>query len=450
VGHWLSDQPDLDGPSNLTGAKISAWVFTPGGQWTFLPGQGTGDGKLTVPDVPAGPFMLRLGRDYFASSSARSFDLDFLSLGRPSRPTARTPTSIALAFTGLAPWQSGDRLAYYAPAAPAADWTLDTRLQPAPAVGSTSVMATIDYGGVTWPTLVDGPGRGDEAWFNQLSTRSAGGATLLELTRALRTKDLKVVDGQAGMLTGALTEVPQTSTVKVELLVPDYVALTASVSPVAGQLSGSYDVVSMPGAERYGDYAGSGVLFTVFLSPSTPRVIVEGHYGNPYPAGWGSVTDLTLFYPVPFLIPGATSAAVGFGEIFSSEPTREVKAGPVRPPVTPVRDPKINGQSAFIETAGATANPLLTWSVPATGPANIYSVQIFRGVVVSGKATLESVALFHTEETSVRIPPDVLQFGESYFAEIRAEVGQGIRVTRPWMRPPRFAFATCLSARFTP
>src|SRR5262245_39225549 len=61
VGHWLSDQPDLDGPSNLASTKISAWALEPDGKWSFLPGQGTSDGKFTVPGVPAGSFLLRVG-----------------------------------------------------------------------------------------------------------------------------------------------------------------------------------------------------------------------------------------------------------------------------------------------------------------------------------------------------------------------------------------------------
>src|SRR5947207_330903 len=102
IGHWLSDQPDLDGPTNFSNSKINAWAPLPDGTWKFFPGQGTPDGKLTVPGVPAGPFLFRLGWDYFASSTARSFDLDFTSLGRPSRPTPKVrPTTISVVLTGL-------------------------------------------------------------------------------------------------------------------------------------------------------------------------------------------------------------------------------------------------------------------------------------------------------------------------------------------------------------
>jgi hypothetical protein len=88
VGHWLSDQPEFTAPSNFANAKVSAWVERDGG-WKFFPGQGTADGKLSVSDVPAGPFLFRLNENYFAASTMRDFDLDFTSLGRRDRPAPR-------------------------------------------------------------------------------------------------------------------------------------------------------------------------------------------------------------------------------------------------------------------------------------------------------------------------------------------------------------------------
>jgi hypothetical protein len=450
VGHWLSDQPELANPSNFANAKVSAWVERDG-EWKFFPGQGTADGKLSVSDVPAGPFLFRLNENYFAASTERDFDLDFTSLGRPDRPAPKIrPTPLTVALTNLQPWQASDRVDYYAPGAPSAEWGLQRRLTPALGPGASSVVGSGDWGTLTWNTLIDGPGKGDEAWFTQLSSRPSNpGTALLGLTRVFHSRDLKVIDGQPVMVTGAMTEVPQTSAAHVELPVADLDALAATISPAARRGDTYYEVLALPGGERFGEFGAAALL--VATLPALPVSLkVDSSYGDPYPPAWIRLGHLVVNYNVPVLIPGATAAVTVNAQIFRRDVASAATGGSFGAEVSPVREPKINGMSAFTDATGVSANPVLSWSGPATGKGPLYMVELLHARVANGKAVFDSIAYLYTADTSIRIPPDVLQFGESYVARILARTGEGITVNRPWMWPAKIAHSQCVTARFSP
>jgi hypothetical protein len=450
-GRWLNSGTDLVVPVNHASTKVAVWSHA-GGGWSYLPGKGAADGSLSVPGVPAGPFVLTFFGNYFASSTERAFQLDYYRLGRPDHPAPKLrPTTLTLDLSGLRAWQAKDRLEYFAPNAPSADWVLASKLAPALVEGATGVQGSLDWGGLQWNALIDGPGHADMAWFVQLST-SAGdqGAIYQTATRALASSNVKVVDGQPVTVAGAMLELPASQSIDVEFPVPDYAALGQAVSPVAGHSAGYYVVVTFPGASRVGYDSGAGDLFMVGADAETPSLKLKASYGNPYPPGWGTIANVSFAYPVPVLIPGASNRVSVPAIIHSSDLVSRLGTGRASPFVTPVLEPKINGQPAFNEIVHATATPAISWQPPATGKPTLYTIDVLHARLAGGTATLESVAMLYTEDTHFDLPPDVLQFGESYVLRIRAMVGDGLSVTTPWAWPAHIGWAECVTARLSP
>ena len=404
-GRRLTEGPDTVVPLDHSSNKIAVWSKA-SGSWSYFPGKGGADGSLNVPDVPPGPFVLTFSGNFFASSSMRSFQLDYFRLGRPDHPAPRLkPTTLTLELDGLRAWQATDRLEYFAPNAPSAEWAIQTRLAPALAPGATAIRASGDWGTLRWNALIDGPGKGDVAWFVQL-TSSPGdqGVTYRTATKAFISSTVKVVDGQPVLVSGALLDVPQTEPIDVELPLPEYAALARAISPVAGAMNGYYEVLTFPGAARVGYDTGAAVLFNLEITPQTPALKVTGRYGNPYPASWGRVANMRLYFNVPVLIPGASMPAQVTAVVHASDDVTRLAAGKAGTFVTPVREPMLNGQPAFVEQPHVTATPTISWEAPAMGQPDLYVVRILRARLAGGTAVMESVAALYTEETHFDVP----------------------------------------------
>jgi len=108
-----------------------------------------------------------------------------------------------------------------------------------------------------------------------------------------------------------------------------------------------------------------------------------------------------------------------------------------------VQAPRINGLDAFVSHGGVGNTPLLSWSAPALGSANAYSVSLWNGQQNLLMATIFS-------GTSLRVPPGPLN-GQEFVAVISAisapfySIDMAInRAGTPYYQ------ADCVTAAFTP
>ena len=448
---WVNNQGEMDVVPNLTDTKVAAWSLSPDGQYTFIAGHGGPDGHFQVPAVPAGPFLLRVGGSYLASSEGRDFDLTTVIAGRPDRARTTRPMTVSLALDGLEPWRTGDRLVYYAPPVLGAELNVQGKLVPTLAAGATTAMGVVDYSTFSDPYLLDGPGRGDEVWLMQQTLgTSPQGQPYLVTRKAVSSKAVTLVDGQPASLTATMTDVPAAETLAVDWPVPDYQALAAAVSPVATIAGGEYFIWAAPNHDRFGDISWGAHLVYTTAAADTPAQKFSVAYGDPYPAGWGRIGGMYMRYQVPVMVPGASTPGLFIARIFVNDTAAKFGAGPVHPVVTPPRDPKINGRSAYGEVLGASATPLISWSPPTVGPPEVYKLFLYRARVAAGRVLFDPLATFWTEDTNLRIPPDVLQFGESYVLLLEALVEDGVSVTKPFNRAVHRGFAHTVTARFSP
>jgi hypothetical protein len=206
---YVTDDNALPLPTDFANTPIGVWSLSRSGDWRYIPGSSTSDGKFSVPAVPGGRFVLKIGAGvYYASSTARSFDLSSAALGRADRVRAVTkPTTLSLELDGLGPWQPTDRLAFYAAGVGAFEGAIDGKITPSILDGAVRLEGTVDYMTFEDPQLVDGPGRNDDAWVVQLaSTMTEDKLPYLAASKVYRTRTLQQRDGRTAVLAGAFAD----------------------------------------------------------------------------------------------------------------------------------------------------------------------------------------------------------------------------------------------------
>jgi hypothetical protein len=393
---------------------------------------------------------MRFWNNYFAADTIRDFDLATYNAGRPVRARASRPMTLTLELSGLNPWTSGDRLVFYAPSVLATDFALHSKVVPTVVAGATGVMGVADYFTFGDPYLLDGPGRGDEAWLMQQSLlASPQGQRYLVTKRVASTKALKLVDGQPTTLTAAFTDVAQDKTLSVDWAVPEYAALAKSVNPAAYKMTGTLFVWAAPGHDKWGDTSWGAHTFLMGIGMDTPALKFTAAYGDPFPAAWGRLGGVYVYYQVPITIPGASTPGELTARIHFNDTAAKFNS-PIRPTLTPPRDPKIDGRNAFAEVLGTGATPLVSWSPPEVGTPEVYKLYLYRARVSEGRVLFDFLAVFYTDATSLRLPPDLLQFGESYVLIVEALIEDGVSVNKPFNRAVHRNFAQAITARFTP
>jgi hypothetical protein len=444
---WMGGPSERNQPADLTMTEIGVWTA----DGKYVAGHGEANGQARVDGVPVGPVMLRFGITY-VSADARSFDMSEVVLGGGTTSEVMTPTALNLTLTGLAPWQMGDRLILYVPAAGAFETNLTSRLTPAIAAGAAAITGQADYQTFQSAYGFDGSA-GDEAWLtHQAAQVSPEGVPYIAVQKALSTRSLKVVGGQPTSFTGALADVTSTKTAMLDWNIPALAALASAVSPTASAPHGYFHIVALPGGERYGAYTTAAPLLYVPLAPGSPSFRVKATYGDPYPASWGRLALARMWYVVPLSpLPGGTGA-VGVSTSITVEDTAAALVGhAIAPLITPPQNPTVNGRPAFGDTTGATLTPELAWSPPAMGKPDLYELRLGHGeVMANGAQAIPLVARFYTQSTKIRIPPGILKQGERYFVIIDAVMRDGLPVTRPWLSPVRTAKAPCVTGWFTP
>jgi hypothetical protein len=134
------------------------------------------------------------------------------------------------------------------------------------------------------------------------------------------------------------------------------------------------------------------------------------------------------------------------GGILVATTPAKASLGPIRPAVSPVLDPRVNGKSAFGPLSGISTTPTLSWHAPAIGTPAGYAVRVF-GV---SRGWSEFVATLVTAETSITLPPCILSPGNKYAFQITAIVADVAIVNYPWRLGSSFAIADVLTSEATP
>jgi hypothetical protein len=179
-------------------------------------------------------------------------------------------------------------------------------------------------------------------------------------------------------------------------------------------------------------------------------------YGNPYPASFARVGLALVQFRVRRAMPnpdgGTSSQASIFGLIRADEPLATMQLNPLRPAISPVQNPTLNGVSLFNDQSSVGDQPTIAWTPPSLGVPTHYQVA-FREMTLNGSITVRGpvFARIHTTATSVKVPPGILQPGRTYVIIIGARrmVGSDIQ-SRPFTLSFPDAVAETISGLIRP
>jgi hypothetical protein len=266
------------------------------------------------------------------------------------------------------------------------------------------------------------------------------------LARAWESSDAFVMRDGPSALSAHLGALP-TETLDVEWRRAAFASLGAEIHPDATSLSREGGVASLGAAPEHGALTPWGhVLRFPRQGLDHDERFVSLPYANPT---GGALFGYALeTWAVRYALGDAAQtvmAAVVSVEV-PYAPSSELV---LTPRVTPVRDLRIEEQSADSDSVGVGTTPLVRWSA-GTSPATSYVLALHEVSNVGGLTRIAHVGAILTTRTEARVPPGLLEEGRSYVLLVRAVHDAVSAEEHPFRRSLPHAVADRLSAFITP
>lgn len=415
------------------------------------------DGTYAIAGVPEGPHWVRLG-NRFVWTDQGFVDWCFDTFGRPDATFPTLATRLVLNAGNLAPWQTSDSLAWVVPqqgysfALPLADPAIAN----APRLGETALGA---FGFELGPaglfvSLLDAA-KGDIAYLNQLATlpavQSAGPVRVL--ARSMVLPPLTTADGTTTTVNSAFLDIAANAKLRLRFQRSAFGRHADAVFPGAVATANLVGVSAFALSPLFGTPADAYSLLEFNTLGGNDAEFGLLRYGNPFPAEWNRVIDGFVGFTRNYLAPGASVSepllrGLSVSQLLEAA-TRDDASVTLAPAVTPPRHPQINGKTLFANQLAVGTSPRLSWTAPDIGVPDRYFVRILELLAAGPRSQLRSTASFTTRETSMTVPPGVLQPGHVYVLTIAAT-----RTDAPLAQPNRnslpLAFATLMTAIVSP
>jgi hypothetical protein len=487
---------------------VAALVPQPDGSYKSLSGTPGANGTFEIPNVPPGYYWLKLGpRDtYWTSSSTFDVGSDvFVTATNPTAPTPST-THINLNFTSLDPMAAPglfqfDPLETFFPAY----WNL-TNPGSTTFSGGFGIGSNLDFSAIK------------SAFVRQYEPAAFGSMDGYVMGPSLTLSNLSLTTGGTNTISGALNPTVPTS-ISLSVKGSAWATLFDHISPTApSALGGGFflsaqpyipadgpnvsstkpiDLIWTSGNCTGGGFSSGG--FSAILTPSHPAnppltTDVETgavQYSDPFPSAWRRTFRVCQSASVAVPMPGGSTQ--NFNLINTQ--TTSLPTATVKPLVSAVQNPKINGADLF--TAGTIngAAVTLSWDPPAIGTPFGYTVAVMTpttspgdtlpvgtspgrtfpvgtspggtvigvigefpvgtspgGTIVGGVGTavFSPAATLSTAKTSMALPPDLLSTGKTYLFVITSVVdGKANMETSPHRSSLPIANAQLISAPIT-
>lgn len=392
-------------------------------------GVGAADGTFSIAGVPEGTFYLQLNDRYIVTSRS-SIDFGADTLGRADRLVATNPTPLTFNVAALQPWQTDDELQMFSPGNGLIAFAMQTNATAGvPAVGATSLSGfTFDLSRADFRPLIDGTA-GDLVTLTQLGTQSIAGRSFRAVTRSFEPTAFTIANGGSATVSGTFVVPAANPTLDVIWDRPAFDADIRARSP--GNEPINYSILGasvLPDAATRGSYhsAPDLVVFEPGFIADATSVTAVWPYRDPYPVTW-TRTLTARYFTHRFIQLGAATPLAVFSSIsVDHDRGTLLPQSIVRPLIGAVVDPKVNGNDAFGSLVGIGTTPTVSWSPPTIGVASRYYVTVQRVMNVAGATELVGVAFLDTSDTSVVVPPGVLDSGGSYVFTIASRASPGL------------------------
>lgn len=432
-GESVNRPEDLSDQINFPSGSILAHLPNGTGGYTTYAGSGMADGTFRINAAPTGHYWLRVGSTYLWTDQT-NIDLGYDQTGRPDSRRPTEPTNVIFNVSNLSPWNDSSHRFYYYECNTGTSWAGFSASDPAnnPSNGDT----TLSEMAVNWlqadAPLNDGS-KGDHPYLVQLSILSTTIGSCRIPQKVFEPTPYTQTNGRNVTLTGAFTEISQTETLRLNVKASEFALDLATIGPNAVPSDQLFSFGAMKGAATYGSFGTAGEL--TYFAFSTPQVadfdLGEIPIKNPFPSTWDTFLYSYTSYKISHSLPGTTTPrdfSAFLGVETSSLPSA---TDPLRPLVTPVRNPRIEGVDLLTNQSGVGLTPKLSWQAPAVGSPSVYVVDIY-WIFSSGLHTRAYLGprLF-TNSTSMQLPPDVLRTGLTYVFRVSAIQCGNTRVSSP-------------------
>jgi len=436
---WQGDGSTIARPRVPAGMAISAYLPQAGGGYRILHGTISADGHFSIPGVGFDTYFLAkeepgIGLSLY-EEQAHHIDLGADKTGRPDSTVATTQTLLAFQLTGLQSWTASDSLELSSSSA----HLRTTRYGDYFALGTTG--GTVSFDLMSWPL----PVAGDLGWIVQRSvvTPTPGGPSHEVASRCATLQAMEAMSDGDAVTVGPMPLSPPVAsgTVSLDVRGSEFAAL----APILGASSVTPDPTAVSVFASPPGPAAGYPLGLLRVSSGTPSGDVDfGTLSFPrfQPSTfveWRSVLSSfvvrfpTLQRPQQWWYYVATEPVTGADPV-------------VRPTLGPPREPRIGGLDLAQPQAGVGLTPTLTWSPPALGSPDAYSVTINDVTDYTWKSVLNVM----TPQTQFEIPAGILQAGRTYLVAIWSNTRTSYDPAAPARASSRSVRVPTVSEPFTP
>ena len=413
---YVSDGSDVTAPRDFSGDGVAAFVVAEDGSFNVYPATAASPGTVTIRNVPAGRYYLKVGASYVLEE-ARTVKLDRTVLGRADRATNRDAAAIStFDVDTIAMWQDGDALELFS--AGGGTWMGDVDNNVGgPLAGATSLPALQ----VTLPSLVIAS---DTVYLTQLvhATLADGSGV------AAAAKSWHGSYGQSATtstpVSVAFADVAQSQSLSLSWKRSQFRAALAAANTL-GSCSDSLIVSAQPELAVHGSFSDTPDVVMITPTDGTSDITLANvAYGNPYPTSWGLVAAATTSCSVSVAGPGGTLPLSLHASAYAQDSLVNVVADGAALPVPALGSITIGGKDARAYQSGVGPTPTFAWTMAAMPPgqyAPSVSLELFSIDESSGTAVATSIARLSTgttDATSLRVPPQLLQAGNRYAAKL--------------------------------
>ncbi len=426
-------------PGDFTGADVNAIEIGSDGTASVHAAVFNGS-SFSIPNISSLAFLQLGGSltkpNFYLASKSTTWDLSFPALGRANPAAVAVGTTLSATVTNMRPWQSTDDIEVTCAGAGLA-WSSLQNVGTVPAAGATSFSGSLDYQAFTQAfggTLIDTT-KGDRLIATHLVQPSlSAGMTYAGavVEAAVVSSSLTMTSGAANSVSAAFSTNLPGGTFNATVRTTDFAGLVSQVSPRAAQGDVHVWFGRMQYTSDFGEpWSAPDLVVAGFSSGAATNAPVSMSYVDPFPSSWPQVISLAADYSVSYALVGAAAttdtATMRYQDLASAAQTRGL--GPV---VGPVQSPTINGASLFADHGGVSTTPTLAWSAPTVGTANAYRVRVNQLSSSGGNTTSSDVAEMFTADTSITLPPNVLQSGQSYYFVVYAMFNNPVKVSVPF------------------
>lgn len=406
---------------NPISSYIAALVPQADGSFKSLSGTVGANGGFEIPNVPAGYYWLKLGpRDTYWTSSG-TFDVGsdiFVPVANVIAPTTST-TYINFSFTSLDATPASGLLQFDTPESGALRYSASTNAGSTTFFGGLGIGSNLDFSVIK------------NAFVRQYEPATFGSVNGYVLGPALTLSNLSVTTGGTNTISGALDR-PIPASISLSVQGSAWASLFDHVAPTTPTTTGGgfylsvqpYIAADNPNIsisnpiDLIWPKANSSSSF--FTSPScsaNPPLTTDVEagtvqYSDPFPTGWRRTFRVCQTASVAVPLPGTDQTQ---SINLTNTQTTSLPTVTVKPLLSAVQNPKINGADLFTASTISSTGVTLSWDPPAIGTPFGYNVAIMSPTTLpDGTVNYFSSTTLGTAKTSMTIPPNLLTSGRTY------------------------------------